>query len=55
MSKSERVGALIVIGLFCILGALLYFTVDRPTGASRGIENNVIIEQRLKINRSRNP
>ncbi len=53
MSKKDRIGLFIMLGLFSLFGLLLYFTVDRPTGATRSIENNVIVEQRIKILNSR--
>lgn len=48
LGKRERVGVAVLVGLFVALGILLYFTIDRPEGPSRSIENNVIIEQRMK-------
>ena len=48
MGKREKIGALVVIGIFVLLGIALFFTIERPTGPSRGIENNVLIEQRMK-------
>ncbi len=48
MKRKDRIGLYILLGIFSIFGLLLYFTVDRPTGATRSIENNVIVEQRIK-------
>jgi hypothetical protein len=48
MGKRERIGVVVLIGLFLIFGLLLYFTVERPEGPTRSIENNVLIEQRMK-------
>lgn len=47
MAQRERIGALILIGLMCILGLLLVFLMDRPDGPGRGFNNNVIVQQRL--------
>lgn len=48
LSKRDRIGLLLLVGLFCVFGILLLVTVDRPTGPSRGFQNNVIVEQRVK-------
>lgn len=53
LSKRDRVGLVLLIGLFSIFALLLFFTVDRPSGAARGIENNVLIEQRMESLRER--
>lgn len=53
MEKKETIGAIVLICLFSIFGVALFFTMDRPSGPSRGIENNVIIEQRMKNNADR--
>ena len=53
MKKRERMGLYILLGMFAFFGLLLYFTVDRPTGPTRSIEKNVILEQRIKILKSR--
>ena len=50
MDQREKIGALILIGLFCILGVILYFTSARPSGNTRSIENNIIVEERMKRN-----
>ena len=48
LTKKDRIGLYIVIGLFSVFGLLLFFTVDRPSGPGRSIENNVIVEQRIQ-------
>jgi uncharacterized membrane protein len=48
MGKREKIGAFVMVGIFVLLGIALYLTIERPTGPSRGIENNVLIEQRMK-------
>jgi hypothetical protein len=48
LSKRDRIGLLVLVGLFGIFGILLYFTVDRPDGPGRDFENNVVVQQRLK-------
>lgn len=48
MTRKDRLGLYILLGIFSIFGLLLYFTVDRPTGTTRSIENNFIVEQRIK-------
>ena len=53
MTRKDRIGLYVLLGLFAMFGLLLYFTVDRPSGTTRSIENNVIVEQRIKILKSR--
>ena len=53
MTRKDRIGLYVLMGLFAMFGLLLYFTVDRPSGTLRGIENNVIVEQRIKMLKSR--
>ena len=48
MTKRDRIGLYVLLGLFTMFGLMLFFTVDRPTGTQRSIENNVIVEQRMK-------
>jgi len=48
MESREKMGLAGLIGFFLILAIILVFTVTRPDGPSRSIENNVIIEQRMK-------
>lgn len=53
MTRKDRIGLYVLVGLFSMFGLLLYFTVDRPSGPTRSIENNVIVEQRIKNLKSR--
>jgi hypothetical protein len=48
LSRRDRIGLILLVGLFCALGVLLFLTVDRPTGPLRNFENNAVIEQRMK-------
>ncbi len=53
MTRKDRIGLYVLLGLFAMFGLLMYFTVDRPSGTTRSIENNVIVEQRIKNLESR--
>ncbi len=53
MTHRDRIGLYVLIGLFTVFGLLLYFTADRPSGPIRSIENNIIVEQRVKRINSR--
>lgn len=53
MTRRDRTGVYVLVGLFTVFGLLLYFFVERPTGVTRSIENNVIVEQRIKNLKSR--
>ena len=55
LSKRDRIGLLLLVGLFCVFGVLLYITVDRPSGPLRNFENNAIIEQRIKNQQNQQP
>ena len=48
ISKRDQIGVFVMVGLFFVFGLLLYFTTDRPTGNLRSLEDNVIVEQRIK-------
>ena len=48
LSKRDRIGLMVLVGLFCVFGILLFLTVDRPSGPLRNFENNAVIEQRIK-------
>jgi hypothetical protein len=39
MSKRDRIGALILIGLMLILFVLLYFTANPPIGSGQYFDN----------------
>lgn len=53
MSKRDRIGLYVLLGLFTFFGLLLYFSVDRPTAPLRDLENNVLVELRIKALESR--
>jgi hypothetical protein len=48
MKQKEKIGVVVLTVFFLVMGIILFFTAARPEGASRSIENNVIIEQRFK-------
>jgi hypothetical protein len=48
MTQKEQIGAFLLVGLFGLLALILYFTMDDSGGSGRGIENNVIIQERMK-------
>jgi hypothetical protein len=49
MTKRDKIGLAIIVALFFVLGVILFLTVERPTGPTRGFEDNVIIERRMRI------
>lgn len=53
MTRRDRIGLYVLLGLFSMFGLLIYFTAERPTGPGRSIENNIIVEQRVKYLKSR--
>ena len=48
MTQREKVGVVVIIGLFTVLALILYLTIERPTGKSGSFENNVVIDQRVR-------
>lgn len=48
MKKNEKMAVIAFVAFFLILGVILFFTVARPNGPSRSIEDNVMIDQRMK-------
>ncbi len=48
LSRRDRIGLMVLLGLFCVFGILLFLTVERPSGPLRNFENNAVIEQRMK-------
>jgi len=53
MTHKEKVGAAVIIAVFVVLGIVLWFTITPPADNTRSIENNVIIDQRIKnLNKS---
>ena len=41
LSKRDRIGVFVLVGLFVILFAVFIITADRPTGPSRSISESV--------------
>lgn len=48
LNKRDRIGIIVLVGLFCLFALLLFLTVERPSNPARGFEDNVIIQQRMK-------
>lgn len=48
MGSKEKIGVAALVAFFLLMGVILFFTITRPDGPSRSIENNVLIEQRMK-------
>ena len=54
MTQREKIGVVVLVGLFTALGLALYLTVERPSNKNGSFENNVIIDQRIQnLNKSR--
>lgn len=37
-----------LVGIFVLMALLLFFTMARPEGEGRSLENNVLIERRMQ-------
>lgn len=48
MTNRDKLGAAVMITLFAIFFAIMYWTMKPPSGSPGSFENNVIIEQRVK-------
>jgi len=49
LSKRDRIGLMLLVGLFCFFGLLMFFTIDRPANQARGFEDSVLIQQRMRM------
>jgi hypothetical protein len=54
LSKRDRIGLIMLVGLFCVFGLLMFLTVDRPSNQARGFEDSVLIQQRMRMMDERN-
>lgn len=48
MTHRDKVGAAVMIALFAIFFAVLYWTIKPPASSPGDFKSNVIIEQRVK-------
>jgi hypothetical protein len=48
LTRRDKIGLAILISIFLVFGLILAVMTERPTGETRGFENNVLIEQRMK-------
>jgi hypothetical protein len=48
MTNRDKLGAAVMITLFAIFFAIMYWTNESPSSSPGNFENNVIIEQRVK-------
>ena len=46
MTKKDKIGVVVLIGLFIILGIVLVWTFEPVGSARRGFDDNVIVKQR---------
>lgn len=54
MTNRDKVGAVVMIALFLVFFAILYWTITPPASSPGSFDSNVIIEQRVKnLNKSR--
>jgi len=54
MTRKEKIGLWVIVGILSVLGIILAMTVDRPEGPTRGFDDNALVEQRMKnLERSR--
>ena len=49
MTNRDKLGAAVMITLFAIFFAIMYWTVTPPASSPGSFENNVIIEQRVPV------
>jgi hypothetical protein len=47
MTTKDKMGLLALVGMFVMLGIVLYFTVPRQGNRSGSFSNNVFVDQRM--------
>ena len=47
MTSRERMGTIVLVAIFCILGVILYFTFDTPGSSSGTFEDNALVRARM--------
>ncbi len=47
MTRKNKIGISVIIGFFVVLALLLWLTIERPDGPTRGFDDNVLIQQRM--------
>lgn len=48
MSKRDKIGVVIIIGILLFLGLVFVMTADRPTSPGGSLTDNPIVERRIK-------
>jgi len=48
MSKRDKMGAWLLVGLFVLLGVALYISLPKHEGEARSPEDSVVVQQRMK-------
>lgn len=48
LTRRDKIGLVVLISIFVVFGIILAIMTERPTGETRGFENNVLIQQRMK-------
>ena len=51
MTRKEKLGVSIIVGVLCILGVVYAITADRPANSSGDFTNNPITERRVNTQR----
>lgn len=47
MTRRERIGVVVLVALFLVLGLALIFTADRGSNAGNSLRDNTLIDQRV--------
>ena len=49
MSRRDKIGLGVVVGLLALFALGMWFTWERPTGPTRDFDESVLVERRLQI------
>ena len=47
MTSRERIGMIVLVAIFCVLGVILYFTFDTVGSSSGTFEDNALVRSRM--------
>lgn len=49
MTRRDKIGLGVVVGLLALLALGLWFTAERPDGPARSFDESVLVERRIDI------
>lgn len=49
MTRRDKIGLGVVVGLLALIAVGLWFTWERPAGPARSFDESVLVERRMQI------